>query len=88
MTRFRSFTRAGNFVGQKVVGVCVAIIIGYLVGTKMQYTAAQKIMREIEEQERLKILKEIKDSGIVERMLEKEDLETKKESFLVNKKSN
>jgi hypothetical protein len=39
----RSFTAAGNYVGQKVLFITGTVIAGYLIGLKLQHTFSKDI---------------------------------------------
>ncbi|KAL0479228.1 hypothetical protein AKO1_008055 [Acrasis kona] len=78
----RSFTKAGNYNGPKFFGVVGIVIVSYLIGTKMNYARAERRMAELKEQQRLSLLKDIRQSGIVQRIIEKENLQEERTNKL------
>jgi hypothetical protein len=69
---FRSFTKQGNYVGWKVLGVTFCVFTGGIYGMKIEYYMHKAYKEQLEAHKRAQILKEIREEGIVEKLLARE----------------
>ncbi len=70
--RLRSFTKQGNYVGWKVIGMTICVFTGGIYGLKLEYYMQKAYKERTEAHLRAQLLKEISEEGIVEKILESE----------------
>ncbi len=75
--RLRSFTKQGNYVGWKVIGMTICVFTGGIYGLKLEYYMQKAYKERTEAHLRAQLLKEISEEGIVEKILESEQQEQK-----------